>query len=116
MKSEDEIKEMRRTSAKDKLKLFCKWCLLFITITMPVALLVFGFGITLIVTLQDIYCKHNPSIIMDDMCFSIDARCEFECQTYDRNFTGNIDTTHCECCCDCGDILVSVCSGFAYQK
>ena len=49
---------------------------------------------------------------MDDVCFDWDYRCQVECGNYGRNFTGNMDG----CACDCGDIMVSACSGFAYDK
>ena len=47
----------------------------------------------------------------DSMCFDVNFRCQVECAEWDRNFTGVIING---CNCECGDGIVSYCSGFFY--
>ena len=62
--------------------------------------------------LAEFYCENNPSLILEDVCHSPKLRCEFECRSYNLNFTGDIDG----CACECSDgSKVSVCSGFRYE-
>ena len=58
----------------------------------------------------DRFC--NP-YSMDSICFNMEFRCKMECQAFDWNSYGQIEST---CGCDCGEHIVSACSGFAYDK
>ena len=60
------------------------------------------------------YCEYGDNKIsnMNSPCFDPYARCEWECESYNSNFTGEIDG----CMCDCGDFVVSACSGFGTSK
>jgi hypothetical protein len=59
--------------------------------------------------LQQFCCDEMRS---SSLCFNPAKRCSWECGNYGGNFSGEING----CTCDCGDYLVSVCSGFAYKK
>lgn len=50
---------------------------------------------------------------MDSICFDMEFRCKVECAAYDWNSYGQVENT---CGCDCGEHIVSSCSGFAYDK
>jgi len=63
--------------------------------------------------LTDLYCKANPSIWMDDVCFDPDLRCEWECGSYGLNYSGYWEGCG-QCYCEQG-IWVSSCSGWAYE-
>jgi len=49
----------------------------------------------------------------ESWCFDKTFRCEVECKSYDWNYQGNIIGN---CGCDCGEYVVSFCSGFAWKK
>lgn len=51
--------------------------------------------------------------LTDSICFDVNFRCQVECGSYDWNSNGVITRT---CKCDCGEHIVSFCSGFAYDK
>ena len=70
---------------------------------------------------SNVLCNHGTVAMerfcCDEMrdssyCFNPVKRCSWECGNYGGNFSGNLSG----CTCDCGDYLVSMCSGFRYVK
>ena len=57
----------------------------------------------------DEYAKYYQ----DSPCFDVNFRCEVECSHFNRT---SIPEGRDGCKCDCGDIWVSLCSGFPYDK
>ena len=69
--------------------------------------------ILLLMLFGDYYCDYwGDKYSSDSWCFDPNYRCSVECGVWNRNFTGIIDNT----LCDCGDAWVSICSGFLYPK
>ena len=78
--------------------------------------LVFVISVIMIINAGiEYYCERNPSVILDDTCFDISLRCDWECDNYDLNFTGYIGKQGCVCQCSDGS-FVSFCSGIRYNE